>query len=72
MYFPLSYRGSTTVTPRHTVSIANCFIVYCWLASCCWAGRWSLCSTIVQRLFKPGRWLWAFRLGLGLWLQEAC
>lgn len=28
MYFPLSYRGSTTVTPRHTVPITNCFIAY--------------------------------------------
>lgn len=63
---------TSAVAPRHTVSITNHFIAYCWLASCYRAGRWSLYTAIVQRLSKPGTWLWAFHLGLGLRLQGAC
>ncbi len=67
------FKGYTpAVAPRHTVPITDCFIVYCGLASCCRAGHWSLCSAIVHRLFKPGRWLWAFGLGFGLWQQVTC
>lgn len=67
------FKGYTpAVAPRHTVPITDCFIVYCGLASCCQAGHWSLCSAIVQRLSKPGRRVWAFGLGFGLWQQVAC